>query len=206
MLDLSIPCPFVLPCLALGRNIQRQNRHLQRSRNERLFLPTRERDGFIGSAPPPDCPCAGWPEQPGRLRELQLRSQARRSCTFFYFHLNTSHGKAKRFSSDQLARQIKARLAVCLLVTLWGMIYCLSGSWAAALLGRGTSWGTPARWTPPGWLGLACTRPAGAEAEGPATAGQWSEDLQKRRLLLPTLLRSSRGLRSQQHDQAEVTH
>lgn len=40
----------------------------------KAFLPIIETDGLIGS---PNSPCAGWSEQSGRLRELQLCSQAR---------------------------------------------------------------------------------------------------------------------------------
>lgn len=109
-------------------------------------------------------PCAGWSEQSNRLWELQLCTQARRSCTFSHFQ-------------DVFTSQIKARLAVC---------FCLSLSreWFAAWLvygqqppeGEGASWGTPARWAPPGWLGLALTKHTGDGVKGPAAAGQWSKD------------------------------
>lgn len=99
----------------------------------------------------------------------------RSSCTFFHFCLNTSQDKAKSFSSEPMASQIKARLAVCFLVILQGTIYCLTGWWAAALQP-----GHPHLRDTPGWRDPARTRRAGAEAEGPAAAGQWSkEDLQK---------------------------
>lgn len=56
VLDLLVPCPFVLHSLALGRNALRQNQHQQHRRNERLFLPIQKTDGLIGSAHPADFP------------------------------------------------------------------------------------------------------------------------------------------------------
>lgn len=142
-------------------------------------MPVSEADGLIGSARPPSCPCTGWPEQSGRLGELQLCAQPRRGCTFSHFHLNASRVKAKPFSSDPVASQIKTGLSVCLLVTLRGSIYCLRCLWAAAVLAGGGQLGHPGQTDTPWVVGLAWTRHAGAEAEGPMAAEQRSKDIQK---------------------------
>lgn len=125
VLDLLVPCPFVLRCLALGRNIPRQNWHQQHKRNERLFCPSVKQMGLLVHQTPPAL--AGQSSLAGSESCSSALKPGRSSCTFFHFYLNTSQDKAKSFSSEPMASQIKARLAVCFLVILQGMTYCLTG-------------------------------------------------------------------------------
>lgn len=89
-----------------------------------------------------------WSEQPIRLQELQLCTQARRSCTFFCVHLNASHAEPKSFSSNPITRQVKTRLAVCLLTTLQGIICFLT------FYGQRSQLGHPRERDKPGWAML----------------------------------------------------
>lgn len=104
-----------------------------------------------------------WSEQPVRLQELQLCTQARRSCTFFCVHLNASHGEPKSFSCNLITAQVKARLAMCLLTTVRGTICCLT------FYGQREPAGAPQR-ERQAWVSH-----AGAGAKGAAAAGRWKK-------------------------------
>lgn len=133
-----------------------------------------------------------WSEQPVRLQELQFCAQARRICTFFYVHLNASHDEPKSFSSNLITNQVKARFAVGLLITLQGIICCLTFFWAEE-----ASWGTSERETSPG-------EPCWGRSQGSSRTLE-EKAIHKRRLCLPTP-GCSWGLHSQWQGQTEVTH
>lgn len=85
--------------------------------------------------------------------------------------------------------------------TLWGMIYCLTRFWAAALLGRGRQLRYPSQtdtpWVAGPGIHRTCWGRSWATSSSRTMEQRWFIE---RRLLLPTLVCS------QQQGQAEVTH
>lgn len=116
VLDPLVSCPLFLYCLSLAKEQPEAELASAAQAGTRLFLLISETDG--------------WAHWFGSFNKLPGQSSlsGSRSCTsaleprevgtFFYVHLNASHSEPKSFSSNPITHRVKARLAVCLLITL----------------------------------------------------------------------------------------